>query len=55
MVFEVYPEAIATLPFSQIWSVLFFIMLIFLGMDSAVRSKQFQFFNLLGFSQNLIL
>jgi len=39
LVFEVYPEAIATLPASQVWSVLFFIMLIFLGMDSAVRSN----------------
>ena len=36
LVFEVYPEAIATLPASQIWSVLFFVMLIFLGMDSAM-------------------
>jgi hypothetical protein len=35
-VFEVYPEAIATLPGSQIWSFLFFITLIMLGMDSAV-------------------
>ncbi len=37
MVFEVYPEAIATLPGSQIWSFLFFITLIMVGMDSAVR------------------
>ena len=37
LVFEVYPEAIATLPASQVWSALFFVMLIFLGMDSAVR------------------
>lgn len=36
LVFEVYPEAIATLPASQVWSVLFFVMLIFLGMDSAM-------------------
>ena len=36
LVFEVYPEAIATLPASQVWSALFFVMLIFLGMDSAV-------------------
>ena len=36
LVFEVYPEAIATLPGSQIWSFLFFITLIMLGMDSAV-------------------
>ena len=36
LVFEVYPEAIATLPGSQIWSILFFFTLIMLGMDSAV-------------------
>ena len=36
LVFEVYPEAIATLPGSQIWSILFFCTLIMLGMDSAV-------------------
>ena len=36
LVFEVYPEAIATLPGSQIWSCLFFITMIMLGMDSAV-------------------
>ena len=37
LVFEVYPEAIATLPGSQIWSILFFCTLIMLGMDSAVK------------------
>merc|ERR550539_119278 len=36
LVFEVYPDAIATLPASQVWSALFFVMLIFLGMDSAM-------------------
>merc|ERR1719259_584758 len=36
LVFEVYPEAIATLPGSQVWSILFFCTLIMLGMDSAM-------------------
>ena len=42
LVFEVYPEAIATLPGSQIWSCLFFITMIMLGMDSAVSLKKFK-------------
>ncbi|CAD5113415.1 DgyrCDS2585 [Dimorphilus gyrociliatus] len=36
LVFEVYPEAIATLPGSIGWSIVFFFMLITLGMDSAM-------------------
>ena len=36
LVFVVYPEAIATLPGSVGWSIIFFIMLLFLGLDSAV-------------------
>ena len=39
LVFQVYPEAIATLPLSQIWSMLFFFMLIMLGLDSAVSFR----------------
>jgi len=40
LVFVVYPEAIATLPGSVGWSIIFFLMLITLGIDSAVRAIQ---------------
>lgn len=36
LVFIVYPEAIATMHGSSFWSVLFFVMLITLGLDSTV-------------------
>uniref|UniRef100_A0A4W3K5X4 Transporter n=1 Tax=Callorhinchus milii TaxID=7868 RepID=A0A4W3K5X4_CALMI len=39
LVFIIYPEAIATLPGSSIWSVIFFIMLLTLGLDSAVSAS----------------
>lgn len=36
LVFVVYPEALATMPWAPGWSVLFFLMLITLGLDSSV-------------------
>ena len=41
LVFVVYPEAIATLPGSVGWSIIFFLMLITLGIDSAVCVRLF--------------
>ncbi|MGH0125596.1 UNVERIFIED_CONTAM: hypothetical protein FKN15_010362 [Acipenser sinensis] len=40
LVFIIYPEAIATLPWSSVWSVIFFIMLLTLGIDSAMGGME---------------
>lgn len=36
LVFVVYPEALSTMPYSNVWSCIFFLMLITLGLDSSV-------------------
>ncbi len=36
LVFVVYPEALATMPYATLWSIVFFLMLITLGLDSSV-------------------
>lgn len=36
LVFVVYPEAIATMPGSTFWAIIFFMMLLTLGLDSSV-------------------
>ena len=38
LVFVVYPEAIATMGGSVFWSIIFYLMLITLGLDSAVST-----------------
>lgn len=41
LVFVVYPEALATMPGATIWSIIFFLMLLTLGLDSSVSFSIF--------------
>ncbi|CAF1225172.1 unnamed protein product, partial [Didymodactylos carnosus] len=40
LVFIVYPEAIATMPFAPVWAVFFFLMLLTLGLDSSFGGSE---------------
>ncbi|KIH43348.1 hypothetical protein ANCDUO_26649, partial [Ancylostoma duodenale] len=40
LVFVVYPEALATMPWAPGWSVLFFLMLMTLGLDSSFGGSE---------------
>ena len=43
LVFVVYPDAINLFPFSPVWAVLFFLMILFIGLDSQVKINKDNF------------
>lgn len=47
LVFIVYPAAIATMPGSMFWALIFFMMLLTLGLDSSVCRYSYNFYLLL--------
>jgi SNF family Na+-dependent transporter len=44
LVFVAYPAALSKMPFPQVWSVIFFAMLLCLGIDSQFATGNFSFY-----------
>lgn len=49
LAFIAYPRAVAMMPFPQLWSVCFFVMVILLGADTQVKCEQYLFIYLNNF------